>query len=99
MASNVGIKFQTPEEFFLEEEPRPFARTFDPASYLATVVPVQMQSSKSFRLLGVRSTNVLMTNRPSHFHEEKHTRFGHILWKPRLRKVNVLLEPSEATRL
>ncbi|KAK0712391.1 polynucleotide kinase 3 phosphatase-domain-containing protein [Lasiosphaeria miniovina] len=32
-AHNVGIKYQTPEEFFLGEAPRPFARDFDPANF------------------------------------------------------------------
>lgn len=33
-ASNVGIKFYTPEEYFLKETPRPFKRTFLPADYV-----------------------------------------------------------------
>ncbi|TKA49887.1 hypothetical protein B0A49_11299, partial [Cryomyces minteri] len=33
-ASNVGIDFKTPEEFFLGEQPKPFVRLFDPAKYL-----------------------------------------------------------------
>ncbi|KAJ9642526.1 DNA kinase/phosphatase Pnk1 [Coniosporium tulheliwenetii] len=33
-ATNVGIKFLTPEEYFLEEEPKPFVREFDPAKYI-----------------------------------------------------------------
>lgn len=33
-AENVGITFKTPEEFFLEESPRPFTRTFDPSGYI-----------------------------------------------------------------
>ncbi|TVY82457.1 Bifunctional polynucleotide phosphatase/kinase [Lachnellula suecica] len=33
-AQNVGIKFQTPEEFFLQEPPRPFTRTLEPSDYL-----------------------------------------------------------------
>ena len=32
-AANVGIKFKTPEEFFLGEKPREFARDFDLANY------------------------------------------------------------------
>ena len=36
-AHNVGIAFKTPEEFFLNEEPRPFFRDFDPATYVGTV--------------------------------------------------------------
>lgn len=43
MASNVGITFRSPEEFFLGEEPRPFARTFDPSSY--TIVPAPTNTS------------------------------------------------------
>ncbi|KAG4437592.1 hypothetical protein IFR05_006931 [Cadophora sp. M221] len=33
-AHNVGIKFYTPEEYFLGEAPHPFTRTFDPKEYL-----------------------------------------------------------------
>ncbi|EPQ61999.1 Polynucleotide kinase, partial [Blumeria graminis f. sp. tritici 96224] len=32
-AENVGIKFFTPEEFFLGEKPRPFSRLLEPAKY------------------------------------------------------------------
>lgn len=35
-AENVGIKFHTPEEFFLGEAPRPFTRTFEPSGYLTS---------------------------------------------------------------
>ena len=35
-ASNLGLSFHTPEEYFLNESPRPFARDFEPASHLAT---------------------------------------------------------------
>jgi len=42
-AANVGIKYTTPEEFFLEEAPRPFTRTFDPLDYL----PVDNKSNGS----------------------------------------------------
>ncbi|CAG8952265.1 hypothetical protein HYFRA_00001005 [Hymenoscyphus fraxineus] len=34
-AGNIGLKFQTPEEFFLGESPRPFARTFEPSEFVA----------------------------------------------------------------
>ena len=33
-ASNVGITFKTPEEFFLDEAPQAFARDFEPVTYL-----------------------------------------------------------------
>ncbi|KAF2872513.1 polynucleotide kinase 3 phosphatase-domain-containing protein [Massariosphaeria phaeospora] len=34
LAANIGISFRTPEEFFLEEDARPFVRTFEPTAYL-----------------------------------------------------------------
>ncbi|EEH48399.2 polynucleotide kinase 3'-phosphatase [Paracoccidioides brasiliensis Pb18] len=33
-ASNVGILFKTPEEFFLNEDPKPIIRHFDPKAYI-----------------------------------------------------------------
>ncbi|KAI9680481.1 MAG: hypothetical protein M1817_003921 [Caeruleum heppii] len=33
-AANVGITFQTPEEFFSGHPPKPFLRAFDPTGYL-----------------------------------------------------------------
>jgi len=36
-AENVGLTFHTPEELFLQEEPRPFTRAFDPSDYLPDV--------------------------------------------------------------
>ena len=33
LALNVGIKYESPEEFFLHEQPKPFTRIFDPTKY------------------------------------------------------------------
>lgn len=40
-AANAGIKFLTPEEFFLEEPARPFKRTFEPMAYLNSLTSVE----------------------------------------------------------
>lgn len=37
LAANVGIKFQTPEEFFLDTSPEAFAHDFNPAEFLDQV--------------------------------------------------------------
>ncbi|GAM87428.1 hypothetical protein ANO11243_054520 [Dothideomycetidae sp. 11243] len=37
LAANVGIQFHTPEEYFLKDEPRPFARSFEPGDFLANL--------------------------------------------------------------
>ena len=42
-ASNVGIEFKTPEEYFLGEAPTPFMRTFEPSGLL-TEAPVSTDS-------------------------------------------------------
>lgn len=44
-AANVGIRFQTPEEFFLDEPTKPFTRAFDPATYLETGLTSQTDDS------------------------------------------------------
>ena len=46
LAMNVGIDFKTPEEFFLNEEPLAFARTFDPKAYLNAVSCTSTDTSK-----------------------------------------------------
>ena len=33
-AANVGIEFKTPEEHFLNQEPKPFTRNFEPSTFL-----------------------------------------------------------------
>lgn len=40
-AANVGIPFQTPEEYFLGEDPKPFTRQFEPGLYLSTTLDMQ----------------------------------------------------------
>ena len=46
-AANIGIRFHTPEEFFLKEAPKPFARDFDPATYLDKNGPIPAALSKT----------------------------------------------------
>lgn len=49
MASNVGIQFHTPEEFFLGEEARTFVRAFDPCLYLtAELLPQPQEATAIF---------------------------------------------------
>lgn len=38
LAHNIGIKFLTPEEYFLGEQARPFSRDFDPAKLIGEAV-------------------------------------------------------------
>jgi len=34
LAANIGIKYYSPEEYFLQQERKPFTRAFDPTSYI-----------------------------------------------------------------
>jgi bifunctional polynucleotide phosphatase/kinase len=58
-AANVGIRFHTPEEYFLQEEVKPFVRSFDPAVYL------QESSGKS-----ISATCACMFRHASHTRSE-----------------------------
>lgn len=42
-ASNAGIGFKTPEEFFLDEEPKPFSRNLEPSDHLNDAPPTDME--------------------------------------------------------
>lgn len=44
-AANASIGFQTPEEFFLNEDQKPFTRSFDPSTYLGTELTAQTDVS------------------------------------------------------
>ncbi|KAK5171281.1 DNA kinase/phosphatase Pnk1 [Saxophila tyrrhenica] len=44
-AANVGIRFQTPEEFFLGEDTKPFTRIFDPAAHLSSGLAAQTETT------------------------------------------------------
>ncbi|KAI1007274.1 hypothetical protein K3495_g946 [Podosphaera aphanis] len=44
-AENVGLKFATPEEFFLGEDACPFVRTFEPSSYLGDISVPKLEPS------------------------------------------------------
>lgn len=44
-ADNLGIKFHTPEEYFLKEAPRAFRRTFDPRIYAGSAESSQEEGS------------------------------------------------------
>lgn len=44
-AANVGIGFQTPEEFFLNEETKPFERLFNPGDYLDIPLTTDTEAS------------------------------------------------------
>jgi bifunctional polynucleotide phosphatase/kinase len=46
-ATNVGLRFQTPEECFLQEEERLFVRDFDPTVFLAEGAVKSISASTS----------------------------------------------------
>lgn len=40
-ATNIGITFYTPEEYFLKEAPRPFVQLLDPKQYILSTAEGQ----------------------------------------------------------
>jgi bifunctional polynucleotide phosphatase/kinase len=44
-ATNVGVPFHTPEEYFLHEQPRPYTRDFDPTAYINKLELVEKTTS------------------------------------------------------
>ena len=44
-AANVGITFRTPEEYFLNEAPHPYARQFNPNTYLNPTSTISTNTS------------------------------------------------------
>jgi len=54
-AANIGIKFQTPEEFFLNEEEKVFTRAFDPVLHLNTVTVSNQDQRGEHKLISNRS--------------------------------------------
>lgn len=49
LATNVGIPFHTPEEFFLDEAPQTFVRAFDPRTLLDAAINPQCDSVLSVK--------------------------------------------------
>jgi bifunctional polynucleotide phosphatase/kinase len=45
-AANIGITYFSPEEYFLDEKPRPFNRLFDPSLYVGEDYLKDKQSSE-----------------------------------------------------
>ncbi|KAF2656772.1 PNK3P-domain-containing protein [Lophiostoma macrostomum CBS 122681] len=57
-AANVGIPFKTPEEFFLQEDARPFVREFDPTVFAqkgavnsATATPIRYSKTNTVEIV------------------------------------------------
>ena len=94
-AHNVGIKFYTPEEYFLGEAPRPFTRTFDPNEYIKLSA-----DEGALKLDFMINTNPGSTpSSPRTLQEEESLRHCSILWQPSCRKIDILLEESRASRI
>ncbi|KAL9592511.1 MAG: hypothetical protein Q9179_006644 [Wetmoreana sp. 5 TL-2023] len=44
-ATNIGIEFKTPEEFFLHEPPHPFVRDFEPSDYFNAAIATSLAAN------------------------------------------------------
>jgi bifunctional polynucleotide phosphatase/kinase len=43
-ASNVGIEYKSPEEFFLDQPAREFCRSFNPSLFISTEMDTEVES-------------------------------------------------------
>ena len=104
-AANIGIRFRTPEEFFLQEEPRPFAREFDPSAFLqeaeALGKPVSASTFRDSQPHDILFTTpfLILSTRPQYFLENEPSRDCPTLWQSRSWKVFLLLEASTTSWL
>ena len=104
-ASNLGITYHTPEEFFLDERPREFQPVFDPALYLKQPTPNPPEvHGKSAVLVSVRKAisnreSTPTSGRDRGLFETKSARSRSSLWEPGRGEVNLLLEASAAVQV
>lgn len=60
-ATNVGIEFKTPEEYFLQKAPHPFVRDFEPSHYLGSVAnTISTNASRLQKSMHVTLTGILI---------------------------------------
>lgn len=84
-AENVGIKFFTPEEFFLKQTPRPFTRTFEPGDY-SSENTIGWDYHCPLLICYWRCSSV------SKIHKTQPDRHSHFLWQSRCWEIYILLE-------
>ena len=83
-AANAGLRFRTPEEYFLQEEERPFVRDFDPTVFLAEGAVKSTSASTSWdgpphgNLCTTRDTNIWKCS-SDHIFEDEWSRHCSIL--------------------
>lgn len=63
-ATNVGIEFKTPEEYFLHEAPHPFVRDFEPNDYLGPHSSIFTNASKLHELMHLAPVRDLIHSSP-----------------------------------
>ena len=99
-ASNVGIAFHTPEEYFLHEQPVPFTRFFEPGAFLNRSSSTSTHASTSVFSTCYRCKRRSLTCVSSNGRDQKEY-IGHSphVWQSRLWQINVLLDQIETARL
>ena len=99
-ASNVGIAFHTPEEYFLHEQPVPFTRFFEPGAFLNRSSSTPTHASMSVFSTCYRCKRRSLTCVSSNYRRQKEY-IGHSphVWQSSLWQINVLLDQIETAWL
>lgn len=60
LAANIGIRFYTPEEYFLGAEPEPFTRDFEPTKFIKSSPDEKTATSSSMKYEKINAQDIVL---------------------------------------